>query len=236
MHRNPALLFVMSFLGATVAAVPSPAQGPAQPRVELLLAGAPFNQPQLPNAGETWFGLYRNPAGGFELRSTTVRVQQTPNGCSNTRIATGDSLVPMFLVSGAPGLRPGPVDTAFTGHRFLYPGEDFSRRLGSSDWYALRAIGTASEAPASTAFSAYELRLSTSRDRFATVQTVVRLDFTLDNTPNIIWAGDLDRDGRLDLYLQLPGGGYSRRYALFLSSLAHSPALVVEAASFHVAD
>lgn len=46
----------------------------------------------------------------------------------------------------------------------------------------------------------------------------------------------LDRDTRLDLLLQVPAGGYSIRYVLFLSSLAPPGQLVGEAAAFGVLD
>jgi hypothetical protein len=58
----------------------------------------------------------------------------------------------------------------------------------------------------------------------------------LENTPNLEWAGDLDRDGRLDLLFRVPIGGYSKRYVLFLSSAASRPDLVKAVASFDVLD
>ena len=58
----------------------------------------------------------------------------------------------------------------------------------------------------------------------------------MENTPNLLWAGDLDRDGRLDLLFRTPIGGYSKRYVLFLSSTAAPPDLLKAVASFGVLD
>ncbi len=40
---------------------------------------------------------------------------------------------------------------------------------------------------------------------------------------DLVWAGDLDRDGRLDLITHENNGGYSADLCLYLSSQAHSP-------------
>jgi hypothetical protein len=58
----------------------------------------------------------------------------------------------------------------------------------------------------------------------------------MDNTPKLRWAGDLDRDGGLDLLLQVPIGGYSKRYVLLLSSLASPPKLLQQVATFDLLD
>lgn len=50
----------------------------------------------------------------------------------------------------------------------------------------------------------------------------------------IVFAGDLDRDGRLDLVLETDGGDYGSRTVLWLSSQAPDGGLVGEAAVYEV--
>jgi len=141
----------------------------------------------------------------------------------------------MLLIAGVPTLREGSVDSAFRGYKFLRPGESLLMKLGSRE-YSLSARGRVSPVQYSELYSGYELWLTPLSLTDSASEMVVRLDFSLDNTPAVLWAGDLDHDGNLDLLLQLPGGGYSRDFHLFLSSLAHPPARLRDVAHYYAAD
>ena len=202
---------------------------PAQTVPHLLIPGDAYTGDTAAVSRQQWLGLYRNGAGRYELRVARLRVARVENGCSETKVVVvgvGDSTPPLILIGGVPGLHPGPVDTVFTGYKFLHPGESVSWQLRSG-WYNLRAGGTATQHSTGTLFTDYTLLIGTSRDRYSRLQTIGPLRFA-DTQPRITWAGDLDAplDGALDMLFQLPTGGYSYQSQLLLSSAAAAGELV----------
>lgn len=88
-------------------------------------------------AGETdvWLGIYRVDNGGWELKASRISVEivPTPKGCvpEVTRVSVGAARAPLFLVQGLQNVLEGPIDVAFVGALFLYPGQSRSFSLGS---------------------------------------------------------------------------------------------------------
>ncbi len=184
----------------------------------------------------TWFGLYPTALSGQQLRAARVRVDSVPDACSgNFKITAAQPNEPLFLIGGLPGLREGAVDTAYRGSTFLKPGDSLGFSLGSRS-YTLTAAGTVKDIPYAKLFSNYELRLRGGAPADSTSALVVRLEFQLDNTPLVLWVGDLDRDAKPDIFLALPGGGYSRDFVLFVSSLARLPDRVTRVAHYYATD
>jgi len=197
-----------------------------RPGVRLLLPGG-FQTRSRPQVDEVdWFGVYAA-APGYELRRTVVTVEDTPFGCGGAgrKITASGPRQPLLLVAGLPALREGRIDTAFTGRRFVYPGESISLKLSEQNWYRLDAFGSAKPGVGGVDFADYELvlRLRNQSQVLATYPHV-----NVDAPPQLLWAGDLDRDARVDLLADT--GGY--QYALFLSSMATADGLVVRAAGF----
>ncbi|MGH2608058.1 MAG: hypothetical protein ACRDHF_03125 [Tepidiformaceae bacterium] len=207
------------------------AQVTARGRPRLLLPGEFLGDREWPATGESWFGLYAPLFAGYQLRRTSIKVETVPNVCAGTatKISTSEPFDPLFLIEGVPDLREGPVDTAFAGRKFLYPGEGLSWRLGPSQWYRFQAVGSAVERAerGEVLITDYRLTLrSTAAGPSMPQDIVVLRGLTLDNTPLLRWLGDLDRDGRLDVFLQVPGAGYSKEFQLLLSSIAKPPEIV----------
>jgi hypothetical protein len=225
------------WLSALVTAAASPIA--AQQKVELLFTGNFLTHRAWPKTGETWLGLYPT-SPGYRLAATKIRVEQVPDACggSATKVSAHTAAQPYLLLKGLDRLKTGPVDTAFAGMEFLYPGQSLSIKLSEPErWYYLRALGTAGARGGEILYTDYRLELSDSGRIDAAGHTIFLIKgLTLDNTPKLRWAGDLDRDGRLDLLLQIPIGGYSSRLVLLLSSPASRPQLVKEVASFDQLD
>jgi hypothetical protein len=203
----------------------------AQQKPELLFPGDILGNRVWPRTGERWLGLYRTDTG-FRLAPTRIKVERIPDACAGTatRISADTTAEPYLLIKGHDGFKPGPVDTAFAGREFLYPAQSMSIRIGKPDrWYSLLALGTAFRRPGDILIRNYTVALS----------GLVFLELPListENTPDLLWAGDLDRDKGLDLLFKTPVGDYGKRYVLFLSSAATPPELVKPAASFDAPD
>ncbi len=224
--------YIVLFLAFLANPAPGVGQASATQHPQLLLPGVP---PPDSVVAATWFGLYQSP-GGYQLQRAVLRVVATPSGCgAKSKITAAQPNEPMLLIAGVPTLREGPVDSSFRGYKFLRPGESLLMTLGSSE-YRLVARGRVSRAQYTELYSGYELWLTPLSVTDSASEMVVRINFSLDNTPAVLWAGDLDHDRSLDLFLQLPGGGYSRDFHLFLSSLAHPPARHSDVAHYYAAD
>jgi len=225
--RNLLAVVVLSlaFLESGQSQVSSPSQA------RLLVTGDLQTLARPVLGSDQWFGLYHNSRGAYELRPATVIIEDTQHGCGRQghRIATSDSSHPLFLVSGMRSVQPGHVDSVFEGSKFVYPAESVPLTLGERGWYRLSAFGTATWRPSEVWVSNYEVILQ--RERVRQVLAVFpRVDW--DGPPHLLWAGDLDRDQKLDLLLDLRRSYVGNIYVLFLSSLASGDSLVGRAAEF----
>jgi hypothetical protein len=180
-------------------------------------------------SGETWLGLFKE-AGGFVLRPTVVSFAQVPHACGGTAtdIHAADSAVPAFLLQG-PGLRAGQVKSVWAQPEFLYPGQMRSFELVPNHWFVLYAYGAASPIQGNTLIQDYVLILSY-REAHDTLDIPAR--FVLEATPHVVWAGDLDKDDRLDLIMALSTHYAGTRFGLFLSGGVQPPFLVTKRAAW----
>jgi hypothetical protein len=204
--------------------------------VRLVETGEGFHGDQV-NArnGETWLGLYVTESGSALIASRlTVRRVFDPIIDEDERSATGKSVLvggddaPVFLVRNAPMLRPGKVVTSFyTAKRASYSLEEtpiVTLKLGTQSYF-LKLVGSLSgneSLPArfllTDGVTAQTLYSFLNGDEYA--------DYGLS------WAGDLDGDAKLDLYVELSPQENVTERKLFLSSQAKVGQLVAEIAEF----
>lgn len=194
----------------------------AAPEVQILQVGEWHGDEVGATSGGDWHCLART-AAGLELRPCTVEVATVFD--SVVQANTGKKVsVPgldevVFLLRGAEGLMPGPVLTVFFGH---YPFErGATLPLGGPDdriWLSAEPAG-----------QGLDVRLEESD----VSQVLARdLGHDTDASPSLLWAGDLDRDGRLDLLLDTTDHYNVTERVLFLSRGAAEGALVRRAAVF----
>jgi hypothetical protein len=134
---------------------------------------------------------------------------------------------PLFLVRGGEDLRVAFVD----GYRDLelrelHNGDQLKLTLGSQE-FLVRVANPRRHGDADMAGSSLEL----------VTNGVTQLLYSAPESANepaweILWAGDLDGDGKLDLYLQLGGDSSVSERILFVSTQAASGQLVGEFAVF----
>jgi len=134
---------------------------------------------------------------------------------------------PLFLLRGGEDLRVAFVD----GYRELelrelHNGDQLKLNLGSQE-FVLRVANPHRHGDADMAGSSLEL----------VSNGVTQLLYSAGENANepaweILWAGDLDGDGKLDLYLQLGADSSVSERILFVSTMAAAGQLVAEFAVF----
>ena len=185
------------------------------------------------SSGSLWFGLYEI-NGVWELRSSRVSIDTitTPRGCTPeaTRVSVDRRQEPLFLIQGLPGLSEGRIDVAFVGSAFVDPGRPLELPLHDSDAYRVRAQGTRRGRPGDVTFADYALLL----EHGTKSQELAELGLVEAAGPNVAFAGDLDRDRRLDLIVDLRRSYVGHHFALFASSPTRRDSLVVKVAELLV--
>ncbi len=207
--------------------------GPAHAQSgELAMVGEFYAEFVSAKAGEVWLGLYQV-GDEYELRSSTLVVSKRDAlmGVGRNEVQTDQPTEPLFLVRGLEELRPGKVETIIPKGEFLYPGQRTSFRSGGI-YYSLGAAGEATDRYLySIVIEKYKLILSSSQLKRS--QTLLEFDIALDNAvPGVLWAGDLDRDGKVDLFMEQNRHYAYIDYGLFLSSAAKDEEMVGKVATW----
>lgn len=196
--------------------------------------------------GERWFALTAD-ADGARLTRTRLQVKTVVDelldgegqatGQAVSSAGSGDDLVTYLRGSG---LHEGPVTQAARAEAVADGGlPAYTLRFGDRDY----RIGTRCEAEPATAntyrcsidFIDGERRqtlVAMSGQRDATVAGS-GLMLGSDASPHLIFAGDLDRDGRLDLIFDTTDHYNVSRPTLFLSGTAAEGELVRMVAEYH---
>lgn len=183
--------------------------------------------------GEKWLGFFSGNDGTY-LKNTKVKVIQDKDE-SEIKLASSESQ-PMFLIKNAKNIKEGKVLTLFQDNysdevdfqdrtNVMYP--DFIRefQLGERK-YTLQI----KKALTKSGEKMSALVLETEG-----VSQVVDYNYYFDGDylGSLLWVGDLDADGKLDLYMDYNNyekGSFSS--SLFLSSEAAKGKLVKEVANF----
>lgn len=196
--------------------------------VELVFEGTFLGPGPFPESGQRWYAISRAEST-ITLAETIVEVTEVPHQCTGaaTRITALDADDPLFLMRGSSLFQPGVLDSVHEDARFLYPAEQLPLRLDSGEWFVFLAYGSATPAGVSD----YVVQLS-HKSAMQTLAEFSQVD--IDGRPKLVWAGDLDRDGRLDALLDLTTHYAGHLYVLFLSSAARRGQLVERVAEFPV--
>lgn len=205
-----------------------------KPKIQLLETGEFHGDEVGARTGERWLGLFPV-ADGFVLLPTTLSVDAVVDAVvdgDDTQKKSGKKVMvhrdsdPVFLVKGAAMLRPGPVVTIFRERKSLGNAATIDLELKGKQ-YQLKVI---SQDPQPKDFLLQNTKLVLTLGR--TSQTLISLKEHTDAGWFLFWAGDIDRDGKLDLYLDLSNHYNVSRRVLLLSSQAGKEKLVKELARF----
>lgn len=188
-----------------------------------------------------WLGLFVNGRNAF-LRYSKIRVRTVFDDITDygTRKKTGKSVSingrrkPVFLLRGVIGLSPGPVTSVFQqtmNFEQTLAKVPVRLKLGKRS-YVLKVISPDKD-PTPCRDQAYPRNARLVLVSGKSSQTLYTLD-DCGNDPSwcLLWAGDLDRDGKLDLYVNVTQHYDISERRLFLSSRARRGRLVRHAAAF----
>ena len=200
-------------------------------RIKLLEAGEGFHGDEIKaKSGEVWLGLFKENDKYF-LRSTKIKVRPGYDAViDEAGEKTGKDVVvkgknqPLFLVKNAGMLKEGEIKTIFSPQS-SDDGESLQNGfvadyIFNGNNYTLRVDGEENSS---------KLILESEN----TKQVLFFVDAVGDSIWRLNWVGDLDGDGKLDVYADLPVFYNFSQRRLFLSSQAENGKLVKQVAMFH---
>lgn len=200
----------------------------------LLIPGSYHGDEVNSKSGERWFALEDKSAKCL-LRQATLRVRQEKDFVSNDmtgkNVGITEPYRPTFLVRRLLGLKVGEVSCAKVSpsSKEVSLKQPLSLVLASTK-YSIKMTNTPK--PGSE-YSEYRLTLSNGKmDQILDGAKEARFPEDMQFSLNLIWAGDLDHDGKLDLLINTSFGDNCSQPTLFLSSGAARGKLVRKFATF----
>lgn len=201
-------------------------------QVQLLEVGEFHGDEVNTTTSSGWLGLFVSKKESA-LRPTSIRVSRVfdPIVDDGTKKITGkrvrvpQSIEPVFLVKNAPKLQPGIIKTILAEQTNLSVGESINLTL-ENQHYQIRFLPTFNDT--TPAFGNVKVQLV-----MEGITQSLSSNLNKDEGGfSILWAGDLDGDGKLDLYVNAAPHDNVESKRLLLSSPAGKGQLVREVARF----
>ena len=209
---------------------------PVEPEIQLLQVGGFHGDEVAAESGEVWLGLYSTPDGYTLIPSRiTVETVYDPfvdNAGEKTGkvVSVEEQMRPLFLVKGLNIPKRKFIKTLSVEGAILSPGKYLDLRLEGKNESYLTVYGEGEiGSNGFTSLENYSLELSKGQ----LSQELVAYSSTYGAIPTLLWAGDLDGDGQLDLVINAtPHYTVYSAPMLFLSSIAKEGYLVQRVAIF----
>jgi hypothetical protein len=212
----------------------------AQSAIHIITPGS-FHGDEVPaDTPGSWFALVRD-GGGASLQPVLVSVTAVRDEIvddigetTGRRVDVSPKLEALVLVKGLASLRPGPVSTTLVEQRI---DETHLDAHSSNVSYRFVVLCGDTYLIAGQRQQECELRIRSQsvEQSLFTYGTYFEGDHRLWASglpPSVVWAGDLDGDGRLDILLNTSNHENVNEMRLYLSSTATFGRLVSEVARF----
>lgn len=183
--------------------------------------------------GQTWLGLYLI-GGKYELKPTKVSVtmvkdqlfDEEPGQKTAKKISVPGKEKPIYLIGGVSGLKPGVVAPGIPLKKeFLDVGQKLNLKVGTNQ-STLVIAGTKKDETRKN----YSITLESGGIK----QLIMKAPLIgEDTTPKLLWCGDLDGDGKIDLIMDTTDNYNVSNTVLLLSGKAKPGKLVEQVAVQH---
>lgn len=180
---------------------------------------------------QAWLGLYKVSDRKYVLKPVKVSITRVHDAIvdedakakTGKRISVAGKEKPVFVFSGIPQLKPGPVTASSITKDHMKPNDTVKAKVGD-DTITWSVNGK--EKPKEE-YLKFSVVVSNSRGK----QTLISAEHaSLDQTPTLMWCGDLDGDGKADMIMDTSTDYNLSKVTLFLSTKAKKGKLVGEAA------
>ena len=232
-------LTMLILLAALVAPAENSA-GISQQTQRLIEPGEFHGEEVSAQSGEKWLGLHVTDDDHSILLSYRLSVNAVNDPLvddndqsSGKKVSVDLPLEPRFLIRGLKNVSAGPVTTVFDegeSESILAESSAITLKLGEA-CYVLKVAGSEDTAKCPDQPFPKNARLVLLSGESGQVLYSLQ-DCGNDASWRLLWAGDLDRDGKLDLYVSVTQHYNVRERKLFLSSQAGEGQLVKEVAEF----
>jgi hypothetical protein len=235
-HFLTTLIGLICFASTAIAQVNTP---------QILLPGTFHGNEVVAQTGEEWLAMVPFDRG-YTLVETRVRIdlvrdelQDNDNQTTGKRVSVDiDKKKSLFLLRGISSVKPGEIETIAAKTIPLEINKSIQLRLKSKRTYKLSVVCEETTPLTVDNFKECSLILTIgSKSQRIMTFTVYyppnnKPIFASDAHPSLLWAGDIDRDGALDLLLDLSNHYNISNPTLFLSSDAQNNDLVIKKTEF----
>jgi len=187
--------------------------------------------------GQIWMALFPTKDGKFELKNTRVKItmvrdeinDEAPSQKTAKKITIPEKAEPLILIRGIAGLPLRKLVTCANNKKeHIDTNQKIDLKLPKQN-AVLRTTGGFSKEEKEFRTD-YKIILESGGIK----QTIVHhKQISSDSAPSLLWAGDLDGDGKVDLILDATDHYNVRDLTLFLSGKA-KPGKLVEKVANHV--
>lgn len=196
-------------------------------------------------SGPDWWGIF--PEGdGFTLQQAPITIttefdamMDQEGQATGKRVKVPQEAEPVLLVHGIKGLKEGRLSTTKRKipENMVEPGQSIDLELtGDKSQISTKLEISGSmitpEGQSDRLPEDYEFTLVRTSGTGSVKQSLAKLPGITDGKPRLIWAGDLDRDGKVDVLLNTTDKYFVTDLVLYLSSAAKKGQLVGKVAEW----